>query len=238
MLDRLIKISSLSGAFLIFCGVLKLIIYYSAFSINIIDFLSLSEIVTSFLDDINILLIYGITMLIVSVTTVNLLHKKTNVKVDEVVMIILKQAHKFKYRYILFFMGIIFILWILIYYRILDFNYIAIYIMIFCVIQSLTFLVMEKDENDDIDIPSFSLVFSLVITITISVFLLAKHDIQFALKNEHSVTVTTDKLTIDCNKVTSNIYLGKTDGFAFIKIDSSKSCIVIPVSEITKFDFK
>ena len=83
MLDRLIKISSLAGAMLIFFGVLKLIIFYSNFNITIIDFLTFSEIITSFLDDINILLIFAVIMTLVSVLTLDYFHRQTKSDLDQ-----------------------------------------------------------------------------------------------------------------------------------------------------------
>src|SRR5688572_13267113 len=144
MLDRLLKISSLSGAILIFCGVLKLIIYYSAFRIPIVEFLSFSEIVTSFLDDINLLLIYVLVMIIQTLPLMNYLHRKSNLDIETLYNALLLYVHGKKYRFITFFVAFGLILGGLLFFQIINLNYIVIYLLIFCLIQTLTYLTMSR----------------------------------------------------------------------------------------------
>lgn len=64
MIENLIKTTTLIGTFIIFNGVLYLSIYYSNFGINIFSYLEFTEIITSFLDSIKIILIFfGIYLL-------------------------------------------------------------------------------------------------------------------------------------------------------------------------------
>lgn len=55
-LKRLVEISSLILAFLIFNGYLKLYLYYGHWNIKIIDYLDFSEIILSFFNDLNIII--------------------------------------------------------------------------------------------------------------------------------------------------------------------------------------
>lgn len=57
-LKRLVEISPLIGSFLVLMGFFKLYYFYGHWSINIISYLDFSEIVLSFLNDINILIFF------------------------------------------------------------------------------------------------------------------------------------------------------------------------------------
>lgn len=237
MLERIVKISSLSGAFLIFCGVLKMIIYYSAFKVNIVEFLSFSEIITSFLDDINILLIYGVIMLIISVSGMNFLHRQTEVPIDDLADGIMNAIFPHKYKFALGFLIVIILLATLLFFNICGFNYFIIYLLVFCSIQMLTFVIMTR-TNNEIDIPIFSVTISIGLVVTLSIFLLARHDIDMVKRHEHPATIVTQENTYICDRNSANLYLGKTESYLFIKLDSDKSTLSIPVSTIKSITFK
>lgn len=235
MLDRLLKISSLSGAVLVFCGVLKLIVYYSAFDIKIVEFLSFSEIITSFLDDINLLMIYFLAMTIQSLPLLNYLHRKSKLNIEEFYNAILLFVYGRKYRFILFFIAIVIIIVTLILTSIISLNYFVIYVLIFCLIQSLTYLVMAPTEEGKIEISDSStfIIFSIVIGSAIS--LLAQHDIIETKSGKVIASIRTSNELINCGD--ENLYLGKTDNFIFIR-KSNESTICIPVAEVKQFEFR
>lgn len=238
MLDKLVKISSLSGGFLIFCGVLKMIIYFNEFNINIVEFLSLGEILTSFLDDMNILLIFGFIMVILTVSSVNFMHKRTEIPVDILMTVITNMLFPLRFKYAIFFLSIILILSSLMYFNVIGFNYFVIYVLVFCSIQMLANILLIRDKNNEIDIPAFSKSVSVVLVVMFAIFLLAKHDIQIVKNHFHPVTIVTQENTFVCNKNTNNLYLGKTDNFFFIKLDSSNSTLSLPTSSIKSLNFK
>lgn len=60
MLNKILKHTALFGAILVFIGYVKLHIYYSYFGVDIINYLEIGEIVTSFLDDIWYLFVIGV----------------------------------------------------------------------------------------------------------------------------------------------------------------------------------
>jgi len=237
-LDKLLKISSLAGIFLIFCGVLKLILYYNAFNIDIVDFLSLPEIITSFLDDINVLLVFAAAMLTVSFTVLSVTKEKHEIKLEDYLEQLLNKIYPFKQRYVWFFLVVIIILSLLLTFEILRYSYTIIYFMAFCAIQFISYLSMTKDESGKIEFPDVSMSFAILVSILVSVFLLAQHDIEKANYNDCVVTITTKTSTIECNNSNGKIYLGKTDSYVFIKSSLDNTSIVIPRSEICKFEFR
>lgn len=238
MLDKIIKLSTISGAFLIFCGVLKLILYYSHFKIDIIDYLTFQEIITSFLDDINIILIFGSIMLFVSIVFISVESKKHNMKIEDYIENMLLYFYPYRYRYAIFFGLIITILILLNYSNFLDLNYFIVYIIVFCTIQFLSYLIMYKNDENQIDYPNFQVLISVALTILVSVYLLAKYDIQNVTNNKSTVKIKTSNSEINCGDLKGNIYLGKTDNFIFIRNMKIKSTIVIPTAEIKQIEFK
>ncbi|MFN6378241.1 MAG: hypothetical protein ACK4WD_03135 [Flavobacteriales bacterium] len=63
-LKRIVDTLPLLGVFLIFNGFLKLFYYYNEWNINIIEYLEISEIVLSFLNDVNLMIFWLIIFLV------------------------------------------------------------------------------------------------------------------------------------------------------------------------------
>lgn len=63
-LKKIVSITPLIGSFLVFLGFIKLNYYYQHWNINIISYLDFSEILLSFLNDVNILLVFTFLMLL------------------------------------------------------------------------------------------------------------------------------------------------------------------------------
>lgn len=55
--NKLLKLIPVFGAFFILFGIIKLLVYYNAFNVNIFNYLEFTEIITSFLKDIFIIII-------------------------------------------------------------------------------------------------------------------------------------------------------------------------------------
>jgi hypothetical protein len=193
MLDKLIKASSIAGAFLIFSGVLKLIFFYSAFNIKIVDFLTFSEILTSFLDDINVLLLLVGLMIFQSLTVFGLLHWKTNLAWDRLIEQLMAFAYIHKQKYLIFFGAVVLVLSVLLATEILEYYYAIIYVMLFFTLQFLTIVFLTKDEETNkIDTPDHFAVLSGLITVIVGIFLLAQHDIE-GVKFDNQVSCRGDK---------------------------------------------
>lgn len=237
-MNKLIKISSFAGTFLISCGVLKLIVYYSAFNISIVDFLSFSEIITSFFDDINVLLIFIIVMLIITVTVLSVGKESHKVKVEDYMEMLLRAVYPIRYKYVTFFAVLILVLFFLIFLDISGYNYLIIYLISFSTLQLLSYLIMSKNENNDIEFSDFHLALTVMISVVVSVILLAQHDIQEVKKNSKEVILYYKTSTIKCGKKFHYTYLGKTDHYIYLKRNSSKSGIAIKTEIIDMIEFK
>lgn len=240
MLDRLLKLSSLSGALLIFCGVLKLIIYYSAFNIRIVEFLSFSEIIMSFLDDINVLIIYCLALFLQSVPTINFIHRKTksNLSVIDWMDLQMLQIFPFKTRYAIIFLLAISIFLTLIIFNFLEWSYWIIYLLVFCIMQAMAFLMMTRSPEFKIELSGTNIGLILFTAIVSAIFFLAKHDIQITKANNYDVTIKTEDSIFICNKTTGNVYIGKTDNYIFIETYPDKSTVCIPNSLVKRIEFK
>lgn len=238
MMDKIVKISPLIGALLVFCGVLKLIFYYSYFDIQIINYLEFQEIITSFFDDINIIIVFGMTMVLITFFTLNTLSSKTNLQVEDLFDKMMAFLYPHRFKYFIGFLVVFLVLCTLIYFNIIRYNYFVIYFLIFCMVQMLTYLFLSKDVNGKIDIPNFYGVVILAIGLSFSIFLLARKNIQQTIANKTETKIVTTDKTIVCNKETGNLYIGKTSKYAFIRIKKTNSTVVIPSEQITKYEFK
>jgi len=238
MINRLVKISSFSGAVLIFCGVLKLIFFYQSFDISIVDYLSFSEIITSFLDDVNLLLIFFIIMTLQSLPVINLVRKKSKMNTDDFYNHLMSVIYPYRYRYVLLFAIVFALISILLLTSVFYINYFLIYCLIFCTIQIMTFITIYKDDDNKIDITNSSILISVTISIIFAIFLLARHNIQNACTGQDSVTIRTNDTIINCNSQTGIIYLGKTDSYIFLKDMKNQTSSVIPVREIKELSFR
>jgi hypothetical protein len=238
MLDRIIKLTPLAGALLIFSGVLKLIFFYSHFNIRIIDYLEFQEIITSFFEDINIIIFFGIIMTLISFVTLNFLGKKTRLSLDELIENLLVIFYPKRFKFFFVFLAGIIITLCSIYSGISGYNYFVIYLLTFFCIQMLTYLFLHKAESGEINIPNFYGLLLLGISLTTSLYLLARHDIQVVENINSNATIILDDGVIDINKQTKNMYIGKTSKFVFVKMDSSHSTIAIPVEKVQYYIFK
>ena len=237
-MNKLIKISSLSGTFLIFCGILKLMIYYSAFNINIIDFLSLPEIITSFLDDLNILILFIFIMCVLSFAYINVEKRKYQIKIEDYMEGYLMAIYPFRYRFTAVYVFLVLALILLIYFDFIGYNYIVIYLFFFSALQIFAYLIMTKTEDNKIEMPNLSLVFSIIFSIILSVFLLAEHDIQKTETNSSEAILYTKSSRIFCGKKMHYTYLGKTDHYIFIKRNEIKSGIAISTEIVDMIEFR
>lgn len=238
MIEKIIKISPLIGALLIFCGILKLIFYYSYFDTQIINCLEFQEIVTSFFDDINVIIVFGMIMLSITFFTMNTLSSKTNLPTDDLFDGLMKFLYPRRFKYFFGFLLVFITLGSLIFFDVIGYNYFVLYFLIFCVVQMLTYLLITKDVNGEIDVPNLYGVLILATSLTFSIFLLARKDIRETIANNTDTIIMTSDKTFVCNKKTGNLYLGKTSKYVFFRIKESNSTVVIPSEQIIKYEFK
>lgn len=239
MLDRLLKISSLASGFLVFCGVFKLIIFFSSFNVQIVDFLSFSEIITSFLDDINLILIFGLIMALQSfmgVFVIKFIVKKTtnNLNYKNVLK---EKMYDNRNIYRVFFSVALLLSFSLIYFKVITIGYSFIYLTAFFMLQLSYYLFIAKNEDGDIFFDDGLAALSSIITILTVVFLLAEKDINAVSRNEQEAVLYLQDSTILCCKKTELIYLGKTNEYTIFFNSKKNSSQVIPNSAIKKFEF-
>ncbi len=237
MINKIVKLTPLAGTFLVFLGVLKLIFYYSYFDIQIIDYLEFQEIITSFFGDINIIIIFGFSMVLISFVTLNFISKKANLNIDDVAkkIMIFLYPRRFIY-FIVFFLIVLIIKLSLLFFDFLRYNYFLIYLLSFCSIQMLTYLFLSKDEKGNIDISNFYGILILGLSLSFSIYLFAQKDIQETMSNTEETIINTKNEIIYCNNQTNNMYIGKTSKYTFLK--KSNSIIAIPNTEIIEYEFK
>ncbi len=238
MIDKITKLIPLSGGLLVFCGVLKLIFYYSYFNVHIIAYLEFQEIITSFFGDINIIIIFGMTMTLITMMMLNLLRKSSNLQLEEIMKKLLILLYPVRYKYFFWFLIAVLIQIGLLYFKILPLNYLMIYLISFCSIQMLTYLFLSKEENGEIDIQNFYGIVIMGVSLSLSIYLFARKDIRTTEMNGIETQIVMKDNIVNCNKRTKNLYIGKTNKFVFVKIDSTNSTLIIPIEQITKFEFK
>ncbi|MBT1705274.1 hypothetical protein [Chryseosolibacter indicus] len=237
MLDKLIKTSTLIGAFLIFCGVLKLMLFYNAFNIRIIDYLTFSEIITSFLDDINVLLLLVALMIFQSVTVFGFVRWKNKMAWDHFLEATIGFVYAHKKGYLIFFCLAVLILSGLLAGGIVVYHYAIIYAILFFILQFFTTAFMTKDEEGKIETPDELAILSGLITILIGIFLLAQHDIERTISDDQKVELVTEKETFHCGDGSRIIFVGKTDGYTFLFNTETKASTVLPMNIVDKMQF-
>jgi len=238
MLDRIIKLSSLSGALIIFFGFLKLLIFYSHYNLDIVDFISFSEIITSFLDDINIIVFFIGIMALQSGPLINYLHKQSKLRIEDFYDSLLEVLYKVRFQIILFFLIVISSIMYSLSKNYISLNYFVIYLLLFCIIQIVTYFLLKKDDDGKYEISTFNFGVSIFIGLIFGVFLLAHHDIENIESQSRIVNIETSDSTFECNCNNSMVYLGKTDQFLFIYNLKTKSNVIIPSKDLKRIEFK
>lgn len=238
MIEKIVKITPLAGAILVFCGVLKLIFYYSHFDIQIIDYLEFQEIITSFLGDINIIIIFIMTMTLITFATLNLVRRKTKLQLDHIFEQMLISIYPHRFKYSIFFVILALLLLGLMEFEFVQFNYLLIYLITFSTAQTLTYLFLTKEDDGKVDIPNFYGLVVIGVSLSISIFLFAEKDLQKIKLNQHETRISTADETIVCNRETQNLYIGKTNKYVFLRINQTNSTLVIPNDKIIQYEFK
>jgi hypothetical protein len=237
MLNRTLKISTLVGPLLIFCGVLKLVFFYNSFNINILEFINFTEIITSFLDDLNIILLFGLIMMIQSLPILNYTQRKSKLAVEDFYSVLLQLIYPRRFRYAIFFLIVGLSLGILLVLGIFEYNYPLIYIIVFCFIQFLFYSTMYLDEEGNVDESDSSIALNIILTIILSIVLLAKHDAQVVNSQQHETTLKIDGKNIECSKESELIYLGKTESFVFLYDKQKDQSRIVQAEHVDEYFF-
>lgn len=246
MLDKIIKISSIFSGLLIFLGVIKQSLFYNYFNINIIDYLTLSEIVTSFLDDLNIIIVFYALIVVYSFTNTKIFTTYLNTKIGN------SKPNSFNFEYLsklwkvnyphkiaIFFAHLIMFIIInsLLYFKYINYSNTLIIILLFLVIQGLLHLVVQKNSEDKISFNLYKSIGVVMISTLIVVFYLSQYDIQKVNNSVNQYEFQLLNRTIICDSK-STFYVGKTENFTFLFNKELGFTEVIPNTQIVNTKIK
>jgi len=249
-LEKISLLFPLFTGFLIFLGILKLTIYYSAFNISINDYLEFSEIITAFLDD---LIIYGIFFtlgLIINffagidkqeIKKTNQFH--TKFIEEDIFFVRVWSFLKMNIPYLVMINGIAIVFLFTVIFQNLSFTKLWLCLISFYIILILQFIVLEIRRTYIIiygkadHVLFFNIILFVSIFTTLIIFY-SYYDI---------IMVKTDKkyfgteLLLEDTRIISdstNYYIGKTNNYLFYYKENEKKTIVYPMSRIKKITFK
>lgn len=239
-LKKIVEISPLIGAFLIFNGFLKLNLFYSYWEINIIEYLNFSEIILSFLDDIKILILFFLTFLIhqlIGLKLIDSLESKSKVKSDNgnidtldkpksvTDSIVLGIENYSKFFITISFIAFMILFVIFIYYH----KIIILYFAFAALFQFIFLLIGTKDIN-------ISLVVTSIISFLMFTCAIAYSHIKEVENSSNEMTIALEDEKI----VTSKTYyfLGKTENFMFLYDNLNKTSRIIPNEQIKNIEIR
>lgn len=238
MISKLLRTAPLISAFLIFCGTLKLIIVYSHFGIDIVNFLTVAEIITSFLDDINILIALVVTMFVPAYIFLEVTYKRSGMPFAEFTETFDSFFLKHKRTYIVFFSIALLALGGLIWFEILPLNYATISFLIFFFAQLVTHALMKKNSRGELTLSNFKGLAALLLTVIFATYMFGVHEISNLKKFRQAVTLQTKTGKIICDSKNKQCFLGKTDNYVFVHNFEKETTKVIPAKDILYFEFQ
>lgn len=233
------------GSIIIFLGILRLIVFYKAFGVSIIDYLDFTEIITSFLD----IIVIAVLLIATSVFNAFIQHDDSKIeRLDSIRYQLIHNERSLKHfiLYFKFFKDafIITLLWLLLNGIIRFFNpdfsveysygiVLGLLIAIILIIISIEIerkhriINSSKERKKRIRIFVNSLLFIVIIQV------LALYQV-YEIKNNSKTLGTVIVLDNDKKLVSdkSNYFIGKTQNYVFIYHKKSKMTDVYPISRI------
>lgn len=235
MLSKVAKVSTLLSAGLVFMGFLKLKFYYQAFGIDILGFISFSEIITSFLDDLHLIFVLSLLMVLQSGPLLNLIQIKSGLSNKDFYTGLIKALFPHRYKLVGIFIILFLILSTMLLARWISYNLFTIYLLLFSALQICHYLALYKDETGEIEIRDISLFLSFVLPVALSVYLLAQRDIEKVFSDPVNIAIHVEGRTINLGKGYKLKYLGKTDEYFYYYDHAFKVSHVIPLTSSNRF---
>lgn len=243
MLDRLLKLTSLLGTFLVFNGVLYLSIYYQSFGIKIFSYLDFTEVITAFLDSIKMILsFFSIYVLHLFLAVIFL--AKTSARTDNSISDVEKEnRHKrflknMNYGSILQ-VTLTIVLIILLFIGCLKINEWLIYIFCFVAINIIQFLVDKIIDADKVDKRYSTIFFSIllfVLPFTVYTIAFAKYDSYMTARNQQTVTIIQNDNSI-LNSNGYDKFIGKTNKYIFLYNINTKKSVSVSLANIKSIEY-
>lgn len=231
-LDKLVKYLPLGSALLIILGVLKTSVYYNWFGVDIMSYLSITEVLTLFLNDYVSL----ITILFVGIAHL-LLSAEYFHKTEELIGEDVFESKIKKYKWVLFsiFTLISTVLGLMLYNGDLPLLDITIYLFVFFAVQMIVTLFLSKKKDKDINMRPI-MNFLLLIVIGSIVPLMSAKDIQEVEQLEgQKVTLTmTNSELIQSDSL--NLYLGKAGAYYFFYNSETEVTRIIKAEDVKEVE--
>ena len=219
-MERLIKYSTLISSFLIFIGFLKLKFFYNKFDVNINEYIDLTEIIASFLNDLNVLIVVVVIFLLQSATVMFMMKKyidKNRGKRTTYEAIMryhdrITNSNKSLIGVLIF--SIVVSVVSFYFYTYCSINFC---IYFFAVFGLQTFiLVLEfiklNDLNEELNLTK---ILSIAIVTGILSYMMANRDYEFISKRDYSgMVIETNNEEIKLTK--KDLYIGKTKNYIFL----------------------
>lgn len=224
-IKRLVEILPFIIGFLIFNGFLKLYIYYNNWNVNIIDFLDFSEIILSFLNDLNIIIFCLIFFIFHQLIGAKLLEGK--IDIESIKNSIDNNKKKF----------LLFCLFIFSCFISLFLYYNKIFLLYMAIASLFQFLIyfLEHLISDDENTPLI-----LATTLTFISFTICLSNYEIKNTNSNSKLATTRIKINDEQIVTSEnlILIGKTQKFIYLYNKNRKLTRIIPTDRILNIEIE
>lgn len=233
MEERVLKYLPFAGGLLIFLGVLKITIYFQYFGVSILSYLSLSDVLLLFLNDLNTVLALVIIGT-VHIATSDEVSARLGHIIDQVVI-------RLKWFYIVFFGVLITFLSFLLCLSKIDLAIWNIYLLIFLATQFLTVVFVKKTINEvtnqfEVDFYARKLLMVLITVVATGMMpLLAIKDVQQVKRTKMRITLYLRDGDVISNS-TSTYYLGKAGDYHFFFDSVRKTSVVIFNSDVKKIE--
>ncbi len=227
-LEKIVKILPLGAAILIFLGVLRVSIYYHYFGIDVMSYLSTGEVLTVFLNDavtLGVFLLAGLFHLNLSTRITEVIEE--NESLDEFEKMIRKRKWRF---FVAFLIGSIIII-TLYFFQMIDVSIWSIYLLVFFLVQTITFFFIRKNGKELIGNEGFLLTFTALCVFAI-IPLMSLKDIRRIDNNEGRQVVLILQNDSKIKSSEENKFLGKAGEYYFFYQPHEKSSLVLKGEEV------
>lgn len=235
MNDKILKLLPFAGGLLIALGILKVSIYYGYFNIPVLSYLSVTDVLMLFLNDINIVLtvvLIGIMHFYISEEIYEELGDST---LDYFVL-------KFKKWYVLFFgLGTI-IFSVLLIFNIVRIDIWNIYILIFFSVQFITFLFLKRSINKETGKVEAIIKRKKIVSL-LSILLIIGLIPLIAVKDIRDIHNSKDKVVLHfsngktLSNSTAKLYLGKAGSYHFFYNCPKLKATILKDSDVDKINY-
>lgn len=242
--EKILEFMKFFPVYMIFIGTLRLIIYYSAFNVSIINYIEFSEFLLSFFNSFTLLVI----MVILLILLIGLWGNDIGLENNSVYQSYFNETFKIRFKRDLksasFIVSIFLIFWVIV--SIIFFKtsiYRAIYALYLPLLSFIFFIYREirvaNFKANNTDFPSTYINITIILIIATTTVI---HDVLLDIdKVKFQHKYYNSKITLDDSIIVSDsiqTYIGKTNDFIYVFNSSSNSSRVIPVTRVKEIELK